>query len=125
MANYVALLPRLRRITLICIALLLAVIAIDTLIAPSNAREPNPVVWVILSLPLLIFVPGIRRGGIYSNAWLSFVSLLYFAQGVTALFTPWRRSLDVAHLSLSIALFICTMFYVRYAARAQRAASRD
>lgn len=123
MARYGVFARRCQRATLVCLLVLLVVIAIDTLIAPSNAREPNVVMWVILSLPLLIFLPGVWRGGIYSFAWLSFVSLLYFAQSVTSLFVPWRRLLDVVHLLFSIALFMFAMLSVRYTARAQREAS--
>ena len=102
---------------------LLAVIAIDTLIAPSHGRAANGVVWLGLSLPLLIFAYGIWRGGLYSHAWLSFVSLVYFAQGVTALFVPGWRWLDVVYLLASIALFVGAMLSVRYIARARRAAA--
>ena len=121
MAGYDVLALRCQRATLACLSGLLVVIAIDTLIAPSHERAPNVVMWLILSLPLLIFVPGVWRRGIYSFAWLSFVSLLYFAQSVTALFVPWRRPLDVVHLALSIALFICALLSVRYTARARHA----
>ncbi len=123
MASYDVLAQRCQRTTWVCVLALLVVIAIDTLVAPSHGRSPNVVVWLLLSLPLLIFVPGIVRGGIYSFAWLSFVSLLYFAQGVTALFAPWRRPLDVVYLLFAIALFVSAMLSVRYTARAQRAAS--
>ena len=121
MAGYDALAQRCQRATLVCLLGLLVVIAIDTLIAPSHERAPNVVMWLVFSLPLLIFVPGVWRRGIYSFAWLSFVSLLYFAQSVTALFVPWRRPLDVVHLVLSISLFVFALLAVRYTARAQRA----
>lgn len=123
MTHYDVFAQRCQRATLLCVLGLLVIIAIDTLIAPSNAREPNVVMWLVFSLPLLIFVPGIWRGTISSFAWLSFVSLLYFAQSVTSLFVPWRRSLDILHLLLSISMFMCAMLAVRYTARAQRAAS--
>jgi uncharacterized membrane protein len=121
--TYARLAQYFQRGTLICLALMLAIVAIDTLIAPSAARQPNVVVWLALSVPLLIFIPGVWRGGIYSFAWLSFVSLLYFAQGVTSLFAPWRRPLDILHLLISIVLFLCTMLFVRYSARAKRMAA--
>ena len=121
MANYKMLARRSRLITLICLTGLLVVVAIDTLIMPTRDRSPNVVVWLILSLPLLIFVPGVRRGSVNSFAWLSFVSLLYFAQSVTSLFLPWWRWLDVVHLILTVTLFIGAMLSVRYVARARRA----
>lgn len=121
MANYDVLAQRFQRITFFCLLALLVVIAIDTLIAPSHERAPNVVVWLFLSLPLLIFVPGVQRGRVNSFAWLSFVSLLYFAQSVTALFAPWRRWLDVLHLIFTVSLFLGAMLSVRFTARAQRA----
>lgn len=122
MMNYELLAQRCRQLTFISLLALLIVIAIDTLILPSRGRSPNPVVWVLLSLPLLIFVLGLRRGSINSFAWLSFVSLLYFAQSVTSLFMPWWRWLDVLHLVFSVLLFVGAMLSVRYTARAKRAA---
>lgn len=121
MAAYEVLAQRCQRITFLCLALLLVVIAADTVIIPSNNRSPNAVVWLILSLPLLIFLPGMRKGKISSFTWLSFVSLLYFAQSVVALFAPWWRWLDVLHLILTVTLFISAMFSVRYMARSKRA----
>lgn len=121
MANYAVLAQRCQRITFICLAALLIVVTIDTLIMPSRDRAPNVVVWLVLSLPLLIFVPGVRRGSINSFAWLSFVSLLYFAQSVTSLFVPWWRWLDVLHLIFTVTLFIGAMLSVRFTARARRA----
>lgn len=122
--NYDVLAQRCRRITFLCLMALLVVIAIDTLIMPSRERSPNVVVWLLLSLPLAIFVPGLRRGAINSFTWLSFVSLLYFAQSVTSLFTPWWRWLDVVHLVLTVTLFTGAMLSVRYTARARRAESK-
>jgi uncharacterized membrane protein len=121
--DYAAWAARVRYGALLSTAVLLAIIAIDTLFAPSGGRAPNPVVWAALSLPLLIFVPGLWRGGLRSYAWLSFVSLLYFAQAVTALFVAQQRLLDRLDLLASVALFTCTLFFIRWRARAERAAA--
>lgn len=120
MKNYEVLAHRCRLTTIFCLAALLVVIALDTLIMPSRERSPNVIVWFAVSLPLLIFIPGLRRNSITSFSWLSFVALLYFAQSVTALFTPWWRWLDVIHLALTVTLFIGAMFAVRFTARANR-----
>jgi uncharacterized membrane protein len=101
--------------------LLLAIIAFDTLIAPTGGRQPNPVVWVFLSLPLAIFLPGLWRGGLRSYAWTSFVSLLYFAQAVTAIFAGQQRIADRLDLIASVTLFTCTLIFIRWRARADRA----
>lgn len=100
--------------------LLLAIIAFETVIAPAGERRPNVVVWVALSLPLLIFLPGLWRGGLRSYAWLSFVSLLYFAQAITALFGAPAQWLPIVSLLASVALFVCTLLFVRWRARAER-----
>lgn len=121
MAAYDVLARRWQSVTKLCCVAILIVIAINTLIAPSQGRAPNVVIWLFASLPLAIFLRGVWRGGIQSFAWLSFVSLLYFAQGVTALFAPGHRWLDTLYLSLAIALFIGAMLSVRYIARARRA----
>lgn len=120
MTAYAVLARRCRQVALLSLVVLLVVIAIDTLIAPTQGRSPNVVVWLLLSLPLLIFLPGMYRGSVNSFAWLGFVSLLYFAQAVTALFAPWRRELDVVHLVFAVALFVSAMLSVRYTARANR-----
>lgn len=111
-----------RKGALLATLLLLAAIALQTLIAPSGGRQPNVVVWLVLSLPLLIFLPGLWRGGIRSFAWLSFVSMLYFAQAVTAIFAG-PRFMNVLELSASVALFVCTLLFVRWRARAERDAA--
>lgn len=111
-----------RKGALVATLLLLAAIALQTLIAPSGNRQPNVVVWLVLSLPLLIFLPGLWRGGVRSFAWLSFVSLLYFAQAVTAMFAA-PKAVNVLELSASVVLFICTLLFVRWRARADRDAA--
>ncbi len=108
-----------RKGALLAMLLLLAAIALQTLVAPSGNRQPNVVVWLLLSLPLLIFLPGLWRGGVRSFAWLSFVSMLYFAQAVTAVFAA-PRVLTVLELVASVALFVCTLLFVRWRARADR-----
>jgi uncharacterized membrane protein len=75
-----------------------------------------------LSLPLLVFLPGLWRGGVRSLAWLSFVSMLYFAQAVTAVFAA-PRVVTVLELIASVTLFICTLLFVRWRARADREAA--
>lgn len=112
-----------RRGALAAALLLLAVIAFETIVAPSGERKPNVVVWVALSLPLLIFLPGLWRGGLRSHAWLSFVSLLYFAQATTAVLAAPARALAVVSLLASVSLFVCSLLFVRWRARANRAAA--
>lgn len=110
-----------RQMTLWSLAALLVLVALDTLIMPTGERRANPVVWCVLSLPLLILIPGAWRGRFNSFIWLGFVSMLYFAQAVVALFSSRWRGLDVAQLVFSIALFLGALLFVRWRARANRA----
>jgi uncharacterized membrane protein len=123
MTAYDVLARRCRRATSMCVVALLLLIVIDTFIASNSARalSVSILLWIVASLPLLIFVPGIRRGAVNSFAWLSFVSLLYFMYGVLAVFASPQRWLSALHLVFAIALFISAMLSVRYTARARRA----
>jgi uncharacterized membrane protein len=113
-----------RKGALLATLVLLAVIALQTLVAPSGNRQPNIVVWLVLSLPLLVFLPGLWRGSVRSLAWLSFVSMLYFAQAVTAVFAG-LGAVTVLELLASVALFIFTLLFVRWRARAEREEAAD
>lgn len=108
---------------LLAVVLLLAAIAFQTLVTPSGGRSPNAIVWLVCSLPLAMFLPGLWRGGVRSYAWLSFVSLLYFAQSVTAVFGAALRPVDILSLCASVALFTCTLLFVRWRSRGERAAT--
>lgn len=121
--DYAGWAAKMRYGALLATAMLLAIIVIETLIAPSGGRAPNPVVWFALSLPLLILLPGLWRGGLRSYAWMSFVSLLYFAQAVTALFVAQQRVWDWLDLVASVLLFVCALLFIRWRARADRAAA--
>lgn len=100
--------------------LLLAALALSTLVWPSRGREPNVVIWLLLTVPLLIFLPGLVRGAIRTHSWLSFVTLLYFAMAVPNVFHPDGRELAVAEVVGSVILFVSAMLYVRWAARLAR-----
>jgi uncharacterized membrane protein len=116
---------RMRWMVLSSYVLLLLVIAAGTLIWPGRGRAPNAVVWIALSLPLLVVLPGLIRAKVSSHSWLSFIAMLYFALAVVNLFAPPLRLLDVLELILSIELFVGCMFYVRWQSRALRAAAAE
>ncbi len=112
--------------------LLLLLIAVETLLWPGRGREPNVTIWILQTLPLLVVMPGIWRGGVRAHAWLSFIAMLYFAAAVANLplsnFTapaapalPAMRWVDVLEVILSVELFVGTMLYVRWRSRAVRA----
>lgn len=95
-------------------AWLLAALTLSTLVWPSGGRDPNVVIWLLLVIPLVIFLPGMVKGAVRTHAWLCFVTLLYFLMAVPNLFVPGGQWLDAAELTGSVTLFLAAMFYVRW-----------
>ena len=123
-SSYPKLAQRARLVVLISYAVLLLAIAGSTLLWPAGERSPNAVIWLLLSAPLLLFLPGLWRGTINTHAWLCFVSMLYFAAAVVNVLLPAWRVLDVVELIAAIALFVSATLYIRWRARAVASASR-
>lgn len=118
MADFVHKARTARLTALIGYALLLLGLTLSTLVWPSRGREPNVVIWLLLVVPLLIFLPGLWRARPRTHSWLCFVTLLYFAMTVPNVFLADGRAVAVVELIGVALLFIGSMFYVRWAARA-------
>lgn len=71
-------------------------------------------------LPLILFLPSILGRRPRGHAWLAFVSLLYFMQGVMIATLPDRVWLGMLEILASLALFIGSMCYARFRSRQQR-----
>jgi uncharacterized membrane protein len=69
---------------------------------------------LIVSLPLILFLPGMARENYKSLAMLSFVTLLYFIPLVVAAMDANRTPLDVISLALICILFVATMMFSRW-----------
>lgn len=116
---------RAARVTvLVSYAVLLLAIAGGTLLWPAGERAPNATIWLLLSVPLLLFLPGLWRGGVNTHAWLCFVSLLYFAAAVVNVLLPAWHWLDVVELVAATVLFVSATLYIRWRARAAASVSR-
>ncbi len=80
---------------------------------PGGNLTAIVVLLLIKSLPLLIFVRGLRARSLRTCAWLSFAVLLYFIQGVQTAFTEQARVYGIiVTLELS-ALFCALVVYIR------------
>ena len=79
---------------------------------PEEARFL--VILAVLWLPLLVFLPFIWLKQPRAHAWLCFVSLLYFTNGVTTAFVPGKAGLGLAQVLLTVTLFIAAMMYGRW-----------
>ncbi|MCG7598446.1 DUF2069 domain-containing protein [Halomonas sp. McH1-25] len=68
-------------------------------------------------LPLVLFLPSIVTRRPRGHAWLAFVSLLYFMQGVMIATLPDKAWLGMLEVVASLALFIASMFFARWRSR--------
>ena len=78
----------------------------------------RPVVAFVL--PLVLFLPSIIGQRARGHAWLAFVSLLYFTQGVMLATLPGQGTRGVLEAVVSLALFTGCMGYARFRSRQQR-----
>jgi len=69
--------------------------------------------WLFKTLPLAIFIPGLRARKLRTYAWLSFVSLLYFVQSVQTAFTVDDRAYGVLVTLIISCLFCALVVYIR------------
>lgn len=95
-----------------CYGLLLTFL-VGSIAAIGQLSLATPVIWLIQTVPLLIFMPGLHRGRPRSYAWVSFVVLLYFMHGVLAAFDPARRLLGIIEIFLCVFLFVAVIVFIR------------
>lgn len=92
---------------------MLLLLAGNSILFPTEGART----WVIVlfqTLPLLLFVPGVWLRRPRSHAWLCFVSLLYFTQGVTQAFIPSHAIFGWLLSILSSVLFMAAMMFSRW-----------
>ncbi|MEY3668299.1 MAG: hypothetical protein RL572_1839 [Pseudomonadota bacterium] len=71
------------------------------------------VLLIIKTLPLVIFIPGLRVRRLRTYAWLSFVSLLYFIQSVQTAFTQDARLYGIVCTLIIATLFCALVVHIR------------
>lgn len=79
------------------------------------------------ALPLAFAVRGVARGSLYTIQWASMLVLLYLMEGVVRVMSdPPGPSIAAAwvEIVLSSVFFFCSIFYVRPAKRAAKAAKK-
>ena len=78
----------------------------------------TPVILLVFAVvPLLIFIPGLRKENYRSISMLCFVTLLYFTAIVANLFEPDSSLFDVSAVISVVTLFIASMMYSRWLQR--------
>lgn len=94
------------------IGLIILCLAWELFIAPLR---PGGSYLALKVLPLLLPLPGVLRGNVYTLQWASMLVLLYFMEGVTRVWSdPNSVSVMMAGIEivLSLIFYVCAMFYL-------------
>lgn len=113
---------RMRRLVLGSYALLVALMIYRGLQIDGSSGPLVPIVAFVL--PLILFLPSLIGRRPRGHAWLAFVSLLYFAQGVMVATLPGQGVLGSLEALASLALFTGCTGYARFRSRQLRATDR-
>jgi len=82
----------------------------------SVGENPTPLpLLAIVSLPLILLLPGMARENYKSLSMLSFVTLMYFVPLVVNVGKPDYDVFDVISLALICVLFTASMLFSRWA----------
>lgn len=104
---------RTHRLVLANFYALLVYFALYTVLSLPEPSLAMPVIWLLQTGPLLIFLPGLLRQRPRIYAWLSFVILLYFMHAVLLAFDPARRWLGILEALLCTSMFILLVVFIR------------
>ncbi|TVP51271.1 MAG: DUF2069 domain-containing protein [Halomonas sp.] len=104
-----------RQLVLISFSLLLILVIYRGFLLQDDEFNWRPVVAFVL--PLVLFLPSIIGKRARGHAWLAFVSLLYFTQGVMLLTLPGQGLRGIIEAVVALALFTGCMGYARFRSR--------
>ncbi|CAM3584422.1 MULTISPECIES: DUF2069 domain-containing protein [Halomonas] len=107
-----------RQLVLISSAILLVLVIYRSFLVQGDEFNWRPVVAFVL--PLVLFLPSIIGRRARGHAWLAFVSLLYFTQGVMLASVPGQSFRGISEAIVSLALFAGCMGYARFRSRQLR-----
>jgi len=94
---------------------LLGLFTVDSIVALLAGAPVLVVVilWLVRILPLLIFLPGMKRQTPRTAAWLCFIVLLYFTHAVTTAFVPGELLYGVTYALICTVLFSALITWIR------------
>jgi uncharacterized membrane protein len=106
------------------IALIFVCLAWEGWIAPL---KPEGSLLILKALPLLLPLPGILHGKRYTYQWASMFILLYFTEGVVRAWADTGASAQLAAIEmlLSLAFFICGIFYARMTGKPRQSKAKS
>ena len=94
----------------------LSLLAAALISSPPPTDDPSAqvfvtlMVWGLISLPLLIFIPWILKKSPYAASWLSYLSLLYFVLVMALSSGIWIWLLSLS----SLGIFLGSMMFTRW-----------
>lgn len=106
---------RSRQLVLASYSTLILLMVYRGLIVQSELIQLGPM--LVFVLPLVLFLPSIIGHRPRGHAWLAFVSLLYFTQGVMVATLPGQGLRGVLEALVSLVLFTGCMGYARFRSR--------
>ncbi|MCW4151888.1 DUF2069 domain-containing protein [Halomonas sp. 18H] len=104
-----------RRLVIGSYAILVILMVYRGLVVDSDTGRIGP--WIAFVLPLALFLPSIFARRARGHAWLAFVSLLYFAQGVMVASLPGQVIRGITEAVVALALFAACTGYARFRSR--------
>lgn len=107
-----------RRLVLASYVVLIALMAYRGMAVEADGNRFGPLIAFVL--PLVLFLPSLLTRRPRGHAWLAFVSLLYFAQGVMVATLPGQGLRGMLESVVSLALFTGCMGYARFRSRQMR-----
>jgi len=92
---------------------LIAYFLVTSVIFFQNIGLSAITIWLIQTIPLLLFLAGLHRAHLRTYAWMCFVVLLYFIHGVLVAFDPARLWLGLLQIGLCIIMFSSLILFIR------------
>jgi uncharacterized membrane protein len=100
--------------TCVSYAALIVFIIIDLVLNTPAVRLASLVAIALFKLALLVPVVGIILGDTRAHAWLCFIVLIYFINGVLRASTPDQFWWGMIEIFLCVEVFISAMLYVKW-----------
>ncbi len=103
-------------------------ITLNTFVWHQEGRQGGIVIWLIRTLPLLVFLPWLIRRNHRSMVWLCFLLIMYFLVAVPNAMSPIGVWINHVEAWLVAILFSSSMMYSRWLQReaaAKQPASGD
>ncbi len=104
----------LARLTVLsCYCLLIVYFGVFNIFAFGELNLAAVFIWLLQTIPLMIFARGLFLTHLRTYGWLCFVVLLYFTHAVLVAFDPSRRFLGIAEVLLCTVLFVALVIFIR------------